>query len=102
MGVQALSVLPEEQLLTIRYEDIVADPQSTLARLIDFIDPSLHDTDWLARASKLVEPRPSPWEQLPTAEREALETACQPGQAVLDLVMQEGMHSPKLPALLQL
>ena len=101
MGVQALSVLPEEQLLTMRYEDFVADPQTNLARLIDFIDPSLHDTDWLARASKLVEPRPSPWASLPPEEREALERACQPGQAVLDLVLQEGMHSPKLQALLR-
>ena len=102
MGVQALSVLPEEQLLTIRYEDIVADPQSNLDRLLKFIDPALHDTDWLARASKMIEKRSSPWEQLPMTEREALERACQPGQAVLNLVMQEGMHSPKLPALLQL
>ncbi|MEO6891926.1 MAG: sulfotransferase [Ktedonobacteraceae bacterium] len=100
-GVQALSVLPEEQILTIRYEDIVAAPQPNLARLIDFIDPSLQNADWLARASTLVEHRPSGWEHLPAAEREAFERACQPGQAVLDLIMQEGMHSPGLPALLQ-
>lgn len=100
-GVQALSVLPEEQILTIRYEDIVTDPQHNLTRLIDFIDPSLHDAGWLARACTLVEHRPSVWDQVPATEREALERACQPGQAVLDLVVQEGMHSPKLPALLQ-
>lgn len=100
-GVQALMSLPEEQLLTIRYEDIIDDPQSHLARLIDFINPALQDTGWLERAGKLIEQRPSGWEQLPAGERDALERACEPGQAVLDLVLQEGMYSPRLAELLQ-
>ena len=100
-GVQALSVLPEEQVLTIRYEDIVADPQHHLARLTEFIDPTLSDANWLKRASTLIEDRPSGWQQATVRERKALESACQPGQSVLDLIAQEGMHSPKLSALLQ-
>lgn len=101
IGVQALLALPEEQVLTIRYEDIVADPRRNLTRLIDFIDPSLQNQDWLERASSMVEHRPSAWEQLPAAEREALEQACQPGQAILDAVLQEGLHSPKVAELLR-
>lgn len=93
--------VPEEQILTIRYEDIIADPQSNLTRLIDFIDPALQDAGWLERASRLIEHRPSGWEQLPAGERDALEKACEPGQAVIDLVLQEGMRSPRLAELLQ-
>lgn len=100
MGVQVLMALPEEQVLTLRYEDIVSEPRSNLTRLIDFINPSLHNADWLDRACALVEQRHSGWTQLHSDELATLEHACQPGQAVLDLVFQEGMHSPRLPALL--
>lgn len=99
-GVQALMVLPEEQILTIRYEDIIADPRRSLVRLMDYIDPSLNNVGWLERACALVEHRPSGWVRLPAEEIAALEKACEPGQAVLDLVLQEGMHSPQLAALL--
>ena len=102
IGVQALLALPEEQVLTIRYEDIVSDLRRNLTRLINFIDPSLQNQDWLERASAMVEYRPSGWEQVPAAERDTLEQACQPGQAVLDAVLQEGLHSPKVAQVLHM
>ncbi len=100
MGVQVLMTLPEEQVLTIRYENIITDPRRNLTRLIDFIDPSLQNASWLDRACTLIEERPSDWTRLPAGELAALARACQPGQAVLALVFQEGMHSARLPALL--
>jgi hypothetical protein len=99
-GVQTLMVLPEEQILTIRYEDIIADPRRSPVRLMGYIDPTLNNADWLERACALVERRPSGWVRLPAEEIAALEKACEPGQAIVDVVLQEGMHSSRLAALL--
>lgn len=92
-GLQMLVQLPEERVLTVRYEDIVANPQHNIAQISDFIAPALRDEAWLVQASAIVKDPPAGWHHLSTAKQEELEKACQSGQALLDLLMQEGMYS---------
>jgi hypothetical protein len=100
VGLQTLVRLPQERVLTVRYEDIIANPRQGIEDIIDFIDPSLHDEAWIQQASAVVKEPAMDWKKLTAAEREALERACQPGQTVLDLLAEEGLYSSRLAALL--
>lgn len=78
-GLQILDTLPAERLLSIRYEDLVADPRQELHRLATFLGPDFVDEAWLAAATRLVRPARSQWEGLDEATRKALDAACGPG-----------------------
>lgn len=82
-GLAVLSRLPAGRVLTLRYEDILADPVNTARTLISFIHPTLVDDSWLASAAKLVHPARSAWEQLPIQEQTFLQAACEPGTQAL-------------------
>lgn len=77
-GLAALDHLRADRLLTIRYEDLVASPHETVAIVGDFLTGRACP-DWVERAAQMVEQRPSRWPDLPSADRDELHTACQPG-----------------------
>lgn len=83
-GLEVLSHLPVEQVLTLHYEDFLTDCVSTTGRLIRFIDPPLTDEDWLRQVTRLIRPANSAWEQVPEKEKAFLQTACDPGFAALE------------------
>ncbi len=74
-GLEELAGLDDGQLLTLRYEDLLAQPAPTLDRFFRFLlqgDPGV-DTEALAAQIR----RPgSDWRSLPAAELAALEHAC--------------------------
>lgn len=82
-GLAALAALPQERVLTLRYENIQATPAACLRELIEFVDPSLVDEEWVQNSAAMVRPARSSWQQLPSEEQAPLVSACQPGFAAL-------------------
>lgn len=82
-GLAALAELPRERVLTLRYEDIQASPAPCLRRLIEFIDPSLLDEEWIQDSAAMVRPARSSWHHLPPEEQASLASGCRPGLAAL-------------------
>ena len=71
--------LPPERLLNLRFEDVQAEPEAQLRRLIRFIDSSLEDEEWIRAASGIPRPTPSRFAGLSAGEQEAITEACRPG-----------------------
>jgi hypothetical protein len=107
-GVRSLLALPEEQVMTLSYEQILAEPERHMQRIMTFIDPSLPTDEWISSASRLIRQPASPIVEDSTLEEDsalkedsALETACGPGQAILDVLKKEGLRSARLQDVLQ-
>ena len=82
-GQRMFGDFPPDRLLEVRFEDVLANPESETRRLIRFIDPSLEDEAWVGEASALPRPTPSKFDALPAADRAPLDEACRPGMALL-------------------
>ncbi len=84
-GSPAIRKLTPVRLLTVRYEDLISDPERSLQRLISFIGPGLRDDSWVRKSAAAIRPAAEPpWLTLLPGERAALDEACEPGFAVLD------------------
>lgn len=78
-GQPALAALPPDRLLTVRFEDVVADPLPHLDRIAAFFDLP-PDPAFPARAAALVRPLPPPrFPSLAPEDQAALTEACAPG-----------------------
>ncbi|SMF44317.1 putative sulfotransferase [Tistlia consotensis] len=82
-GLGYLAALPEERVLSLRYEDVVAEPEAELRRFIRFVGPDLEADSWLAEVSALPNAKAPAWQSLEASELAALERACSPGQRLL-------------------
>ena len=78
-GERMLDRFPSKRLLNLRFEDVQAEPEHHIRRLIRFIDPALEDEAWLREVCAIPRPTPSKLERLEAAERDALTEACRPG-----------------------
>ncbi len=78
-GNRMLGHFPSERLLNVRFEDVQADPDTQIRRLIRFVGPDLEDEAWLREASAIPRPTPSKFEKLEAVDRAALAEACRPG-----------------------
>ena len=74
-----LGELPPSRLLSLKLEDIQAEPESHVRRLVRFIDPALEDEEWIRKASAIPRPTPSRFQTLEPQERAAVTAACRPG-----------------------
>jgi len=83
VGLNNLADIPQERQIAMRYEDLVANPQAELARMIDFMGPGLENASWLEAASALPRYKEPAWKSLPTQEQAVLEAACAPGLELL-------------------
>lgn len=83
LGQDAMSKLPPERLLPIRFEDVQQRPREMLDRMIRFIDPSLADAAWLDAVAAVPRPTPRKFDSLPAETRRALAETCAPGLAAL-------------------
>lgn len=82
-GAEALAALPDDRLLTVAFEDVIADPSTSLARIAAFLDLP-EDRGFVARAAALVRgvpPRRA--RDLDPDARVRLDDACVPGEQVL-------------------
>lgn len=82
LGLQALAGLPRQRVLTLRYEDLCADPVAALLRLGEFLEQEAPPS-WLETAAARVGRGSSAWERLPARQAAELHEACQPGFAAL-------------------
>ncbi|NBM20007.1 sulfotransferase [Streptomyces sp. GC420] len=82
-GMEALSVLPEDRVMHVWYEDILDHPEESLARIAAFLGPEYADDAWVRRSAALVGRPGSAWQALPGADQADLDEACRPGLSVL-------------------
>jgi putative sulfotransferase len=85
-GVKVLSALPPDRLLTLRYEDILAQPRCQLDAFADFLGEQYIDEAWSARCAAAIKRPRSTWRDLPEEEARALTDACRPGFELLRAV----------------
>lgn len=78
-GNRLFESLPSDRLLNVRFEDVQADPEAQIRRLIRFISPSLEDETWFRAACAIPRPTSSKFESLDTEERTLLTEVCRPG-----------------------
>lgn len=82
-GLEALSTLSADRVLTLRYEDFLATPRDAITRLATFLLPDGADEEWTDRAAASVRAGRSMWTALPAEERLQVEEACRPGFAAM-------------------
>lgn len=82
VGFESIRRIPTDNILTMRYEDLIAAPRETLIRFMDFIDPDLTYEEWLDEAEALPRPGRQAWRDLPPDELKALDAACAKGMAI--------------------
>jgi len=78
-----LADLPPEALLNVKMEDMQAEPEEQIRRLIRFVAPELEDDEWVRAASAIPRPTASRFDDLDSAEQEELVQACRPGLDIL-------------------
>lgn len=77
-GLDALRGLSSDRLLTLHYEDLLAEPQGVLERFFAFLLQGDAGCD-LDTCAALVRPPHSRWRDLPESVADELERACRPG-----------------------
>ena len=82
-GQKLLAALPPEDVLALRYEDVLQHPHERLRELIEFIDPSLVNDAWLQEAARVPRPNPPKHLSLDAETRQRLTEACAPGLQAL-------------------
>lgn len=87
-GLAALSDVPPQRLLTVRYEDLLSEPEASVRRIGTFLGEGVCQA-WVQRAASRVEQRQSLWVDLSERARSELEAACAPGFAALGAL---GLH----------
>jgi hypothetical protein len=82
-GMPELAKIEQGRLLTLRYEDLLTDPDTGFAALGEFIGVEVTD-EWLTGARRFVEPaRMGAAGRLPAAQQAELRDACEPGMRAL-------------------
>ena len=81
-GLAALDRVPTDRLLTLHYEDLVADPGLVLSELGQFVAGQV-PRRWVDEGAALVQPRPDRVAALAPADRAELEEACRGGHEAL-------------------
>ena len=82
-GQKLLDALPADRVLSLRYEDVLQNPQEKLRELIEFIDPGLPNEAWLHEAARIPLPSPPKYLSLEPEVRRRLTEACAPGLEAL-------------------
>jgi len=88
-GLKELRKLPADRLLTLRYEQLLAEPKAQLNRLASFLGDEFVDESWSERCAATVRKPRSTWRDLPEDEARALTEACRPG---FELLHAAGVH----------
>jgi hypothetical protein len=85
-GTGRLARLSNADVCHLSYEELLSAPQTTLERLVGFFEISPPPAGWFDRAATLVKSPPPSRPRLPTAVRERLRRACEPGERRLRAV----------------
>ena len=82
-GLGVLRSLPPERLLTVRYEDVIADPERQLDAISGFLGEEMVDEEWALRCAATVRRPRSTWRDLPADQASAIAEVCRPGFELL-------------------
>lgn len=83
-GFRALRTLDADQYAEVRFEDVIGQPEQTLARICDFFELDPGRDGWIARAAGLVRGAPpARFRDLTPDEQRRLDGACRPGMELL-------------------
>ena len=82
-GMRELATVPRDRVLTMRYEDFLADPRAAIARVGDFLGPDCTDGGWVGRVAGHVRASTTSFDGVDPATMRALDDACAPGFAAL-------------------
>jgi len=82
-GTGYLNALPQDRVLAMSYETVLAHPQEELGRFIRFVGSRFEDSTWIETVAALARPQEPRWPRLDPDERRALADACEPGQSIL-------------------
>ncbi len=83
IGFRGLASLNADRYLEVRFEDLVAQPHTVMARIADFLRLP-RNTDWIDEAAKLVKGAPPDrFDTISSSEQSALIEACRTGQLLL-------------------
>ncbi len=85
-GLRDLERLPEDRVLSLRYEDLTRSPRAELERFITFVGAEFRNEEWLAAAAALPRYRVPSWHRLPIEEQVRIKNICEPGQSALEQV----------------
>lgn len=82
-GLRELAAVPDDRVLTMRYEDFLASPRDAIARVGDFLGPGCADDGWMERVAGHVRASSTTLDGMDPATMRALDDACAPGFAAL-------------------
>ncbi|MCF3933896.1 sulfotransferase [Acuticoccus sp. M5D2P5] len=83
LGLRAIEAIPSAQILTVRYEDLVAEPRETLTEIITFLQPDGDHRAWIDAVEGTPRARPSRWPELDPAIAAPAEATIAPVNALL-------------------
>lgn len=81
---KTLQHLSKDRLFTVPYEQLLQQPQDTIAQLMAFINCTDTDEEWLSHVCGTIRQPRSSWRNLSLDEQKALDEACAPGFEVLE------------------
>ncbi len=94
-GCAAAASLDEDRLLTVAFEDLVTDPEATVAGIAEFLGFAPADGFVAAAAGLVRGVPPRRLGSLSAPEQAALLEACAPGRAALASIQGRGQVSPR-------
>lgn len=82
-GSRYLDALPEDRVLSMRFEDVVESPHAQMRRFIRFVGPGFEDRQWLEDVRRMPRRKPSGWHRLDPDRQRSLAASCATGQGIL-------------------
>ncbi|MCH2037337.1 MAG: sulfotransferase, partial [Rickettsiales bacterium] len=73
---ETLKSLPKQQLMTVRYEQLLEQPNEVMTSLLSFLELEEADPEWLESISKQIRKPRSSWQQLSDTSQASLKEAC--------------------------
>ena len=82
-GNRVFGSLPSDSLLNVKFEDVQANPENQIRRIVRFIAPELEDDNWIREASSIPRPGAPRYPQLAPEELARITQVCRPGLELL-------------------
>jgi len=83
-GLKEMEMIPDEQKLTIKYEDLLTHPDFAMRQIASFIGEELTSAEWIENCISQIRKPKSDFEDLEANQQKLLEDACRPGFEALE------------------
>ncbi len=82
-GSRYLDELPDDRVLSMRFEEVVESPRTEMSRFVDFVGTEFANKQWLDDVCGLPRKRSPSWLRLAPDDQRSLAAACALGQRIL-------------------